>query len=81
MIDCYILYAIELARRREPYRVKWIEEALSPDDYAGYAAIKRAMTTTLITTGEHEYARYGFRKILEGGCADVLQPDITWWAA
>lgn len=36
------------------------------------------MTTTLITTGEHEYTRYGFRKLLEGGCADVLQPDITW---
>ena len=32
----------------------------------------------LTTCGEHEYTRYGFRKLLEGKCADVLQPDITW---
>jgi L-rhamnonate dehydratase len=37
MIDCYMSltlpYAIELARKCEPYEVKWIEEALPPDDY------------------------------------------------
>merc|ERR1740133_830021 len=32
----------------------------------------------MITTGEHEYSRYGFRQLLEKGCVDVLQPDITW---
>jgi L-rhamnonate dehydratase len=32
----------------------------------------------LLTTGEHEYTRYGFRQLLEMKCADILQPDITW---
>ena len=36
------------------------------------------MCTTLWTTGEHEYTRWGFRTLLEKKCADVLQPDITW---
>jgi len=82
MIDCYMSltlpYAIELARKCEPYNVKWIEECLPPDDYDGYSELKKAVKTTLVTTGEHEYTRYGFRKLLEGKCADVLQPDITW---
>lgn len=82
MIDCYmsltVPYAIELARRCEPYNVKWIEETLPPDDYAGYAKIKQKCPSTLWTTGEHEYTRYGFRQLLERDCCDVLQPDITW---
>ena len=36
------------------------------------------MSTTLLTTGEHEYTRYGFRMLLEKKCCDLLQPDITW---
>ena len=86
MIDCYMAltvpYTIELARRidREvPGGVKWIEEHLPPDDYDGYAEVKRvAGAWNLFTCGEHEYTRYGFRQLLEKKCCDVLQPDITW---
>mmetsp|Transcript_4493 Transcript_4493/g.6707 ORF Transcript_4493/g.6707 Transcript_4493/m.6707 type:complete len:444 (+) Transcript_4493:203-1534(+) len=82
MIDCYMSltlpYATELARKCEPYNVKWIEETLPPDDYDGYSELKKAVKTTLITTGEHEYTRYGFKTLLEKKCVDVLQPDITW---
>mmetsp|Transcript_50928 Transcript_50928/g.55149 ORF Transcript_50928/g.55149 Transcript_50928/m.55149 type:complete len:419 (+) Transcript_50928:150-1406(+) len=82
MIDCYmsltVPYAIELARRCEPYNVKWIEETLPPDEYEGYARIKEKVCSTLLTTGEHEYTRWGFRMLLEKKCCDVLQPDITW---
>ena len=85
-IDCYmsltVPYTIELARRidREvPGGVKWIEEHLPPDDYEGYAEVKRkAEHWTLFTCGEHEYTRYGFRQLIEKKCCDLLQPDITW---
>jgi L-rhamnonate dehydratase len=82
MIDCYmsltVPYAIELAKRCEPYNIKWIEETLPPDQYDGYAQIKQSVHTTLMTTGEHEYTRWGFRQLLEKKSCDVVQPDITW---
>jgi L-rhamnonate dehydratase len=85
MVDCYmsltVPYTIELCTRidREvPGGVKWVEEFLPPDDYDGYATVKARVSSTLLTTGEHEYTRYGFRQLLERRCADVLQPDITW---
>jgi len=51
---------------------------LPPDNYEGYAEVKRRVSSTLLTTGEHEYTRYGYRMLLEKNCADVLQPDVTW---
>jgi len=82
MIDCYmsltVPYTIELARAIEPYKVRWIEECLPPDDYDGYETLKREIHSTMITTGEHEYTRYGFRELIRRKAADILQPDITW---
>jgi len=82
MVDCYmsltVPYTVELMKRAEPYNVKWFEEMLPPDDYEGYAEVKRQAHGRLVTCGEHEYTRYGFRQLLEKKCADVLQPDITW---
>jgi len=83
-LDCYMAltvpYAIKLAKALQPYNLKWMEEFLPPDDYAGYAQVKDALKDTgiLLTTGEHEYTRYGFRQLIDMKCADILQPDITW---
>src|SRR3954463_2254845 len=32
----------------------------------------------LVTTGEHEATRWGFRMLLEMGCCDIVQPDVGW---
>jgi len=82
-LDCYMAltlpYAIELARALQPYNLHWIEECLLPDDYDGYTALKAALgSICLVTTGEHEYTRYGFRQLIALKCADILQPDINW---
>jgi L-rhamnonate dehydratase len=54
-------------------------EALPPDDYWGYAALRRAVPPgMMVTTGEHEATRWGFRMLLEMGCCDLLQPDVGW---
>ena len=82
MIDCYmslsVPYTIALAKALEPYRIKWLEEFLPPDDYDGYATVKRVVSSCLLTTGEHEYTRYGFRELIARRCVDILQPDINW---
>jgi L-rhamnonate dehydratase len=83
MLDCWMCldldYATRLAIRAHEYGLKWIEEALSPDDYWGYAALRRAVPPgMLVTTGEHEATRWGFRLLLEMGCCDIVQPDVGW---
>jgi L-rhamnonate dehydratase len=83
MLDCWMSldlnYAVRLAERAQEYGLKWLEEALSPDDYWGYADLKRnAPRGMLITTGEHEATRWGFRMLLEMECCDIIQPDVGW---
>jgi len=79
MLDCYMAltvpYAIELVRRLQPYRLRWIEEPLLPDDIDGLLRIKDA-TGVAISGGEHEYTRFGFRELIERRALDLLQPDI-----
>jgi L-rhamnonate dehydratase len=82
MVDCYMAldapYTIELTKAAVPIGIHWWEEALPPDDFDGYALLKRAAPTEKWTTGEHEYSRYGFRKLIETRAIDVLQPDVMW---
>src|SRR5664279_5149472 len=83
MWDCWMSldldYATRLALRRHEHGLKWIEECLIPDDYWGYRDLKRAVPAgMLVTTGEHESTRHGFRMLLEMECADIIQPDVGW---
>ena len=84
MLDCWMSldlnYATRLAHAgRTNYGLKWIEEALPPDDYWGYAALRKNVPPgMLVTTGEHEATRWGFRMLLEMGCCDIIQPDVGW---
>jgi L-rhamnonate dehydratase len=83
MLDCWMAldldYATRLAIACHEYGLKWIEEALSPDDYWGYADLRRNVPCgMLVTTGEHEATRWGFRMLLEMGCCDIIQPDVGW---
>ncbi len=83
MYDCWmsldVNYATRLAQGAQELGLKWIEEALPPDDYWGYAELRRNVPKgMLVTTGEHEATRWGFRMLLEMGCCDILQPDVGW---
>lgn len=83
MYDCWmsldLSYAIRLANQAREYGLKWIEEALLPDDYWGYAELRRKINGhMMVSTGEHESTRWGFRMLLEMECADIIQPDVGW---
>ncbi|KAF5386339.1 hypothetical protein D9757_006708 [Collybiopsis confluens] len=77
MVDCY---AVEMAKRAidEGIDINWWEEVLHPDDFDGHKYLKEAVPHVKWTTGEHEYSRYGFRKLIEGRAVDILQPDVMW---
>jgi L-rhamnonate dehydratase len=83
MFDCWMSldlnYAKRLANAAREHGLKWIEEALPPDDYWGYAELRRSVPAgMMVTTGEHEATRWGFRMLFEMGCADLVQPDVGW---
>ena len=80
MLDCYMAldvpYAIKLAKEALKFDVLWIEEPVPPDQIDSYRQIKDAVPDMLITGGEHEFTRYGFRDLIEKKAVDILQPDI-----
>lgn len=80
MLDCYMAldvpYAIQLAKAALEFGVLWIEEPVPPDQIDGYRKIKEAVPDIMVTGGEHEFTRYGFRDLIEKCAVDILQPDI-----
>ena len=48
-----------------------------PDRIDSYRRIKDKISIPL-SGAEHEYTRWGFRRFIDAGALDVLQPDIYW---
>ncbi|WWD16250.1 hypothetical protein CI109_100676 [Kwoniella shandongensis] len=83
-VDCYmslnVPYTIELVKAcdKAGVEINWWEEVLHPDDFDGQVKLKEALPLHKFTTGEHEYSKYGFRKLIENRAVDILQPDVMW---
>lgn len=79
MVDANHAYdlseAFGLAEDLQRIGVSWFEEPLSPEDYRGYAELRRRITVP-IAGGECEYLTFGFRRLFEAGSVDIAQPDI-----
>jgi L-rhamnonate dehydratase len=82
MADIYLRwdvdYTLRFAEAAVDVNLKWIEEAIPLDDYAGMARLVREIDSTWIVSGEHEFTRYGFRELLRWKAAHMIQPDISW---
>ncbi len=70
-----VTYTLRMYERLEKYDIAWLEEPVMPDDYRGYAEIRRRVNT-MVSGGEHEYTLEGFRRLIGEGCVDLVQPDI-----
>jgi L-alanine-DL-glutamate epimerase-like enolase superfamily enzyme len=81
MLDCWsswdVPYTIKMARRLDEYEPRWIEEPVLADKIDQCAEIRQSVSIP-ISTGEHEYTRWGFKALMQARAADVLQPDIYW---
>ena len=82
MLDCYMAfdveYTVRLAERLRPYRLKWIEEYLIPEDLDGHVAVRERLPWQTLASGEHMYTPWPFRQLIERRALDILQPDINW---
>jgi L-rhamnonate dehydratase len=80
MLDCYmsldVPYAIKLAQALRDFHIAWLEEPFLPDQVESFLRLKDAAPDLLLSTGEHEFTRWGFHTLLEKRAADIVQPDI-----
>lgn len=80
MLDCYMAfdvdYTVQLAERLRPYRLKWIEEYLIPEDEDGHAEVRRRLPWMTLASGEHFYTPIPYQRMLPH--LDIVQPDIHW---
>ncbi len=68
--------AIRFGRMVEKYNPFWFEEPVEPDDFAGSAEVRRALSIP-IASGENEFTRWGARDLIQANAVDILQCDTV----
>ncbi len=80
MADAYMGWTLDYAKRMlplvEPFRLRWLEEPVIPDDTRGYRELKQYGRVP-IAGGEHEFTIFGFRELLEANALDYIQFDTN----
>lgn len=81
MFDSYmgwnLNYALEWARRVEPYRPYWMEESFPADEMESFVQLRRS-TAVPVAAGEHIYGRWEAARYLRAGALNFLQSDPEW---
>lgn len=67
--------AARLAKAIEPYNPMWLEEPIRPENEAAMQKLSERVSIPL-ASGECNYMRHEFRKILALQALDIIQPDI-----
>jgi L-alanine-DL-glutamate epimerase-like enolase superfamily enzyme len=68
--------AISIGQRLEPYRLHWLEDVTSCDDYAGLARVTQQLATP-VAGGEYVYGITPFRHMLEARSVDIVMIDLV----
>lgn len=80
MVEAYMgfnqPYAKRFLKALEPFDPRWVEELLIPDEIHGFSKL-RQYTDIPISSGEHEYTRYGFHDLLQADALDIFQFDTN----
>lgn len=82
MLDCWmsldVEYTVRIAERLRPYRLRWLEECLIPEDLDAHLELRRRLPDQGLSTGEHWYTPVPFQWATTHRAVDILQPDICW---
>jgi len=82
MVDAWmslnVEYIVRLMDALRPYRVKWLEDYLLPEDTDSYIKVRQRLPGVTLATGEHWYTIHPFALAASQGLVDILQPDISW---
>jgi L-alanine-DL-glutamate epimerase-like enolase superfamily enzyme len=66
--------AIQMGRKFQDYDVYWLEEPVTPDDFAGYLRIAEALDLRIVG-GESHFTRFDLKPFFENPLLPILQPD------
>jgi L-alanine-DL-glutamate epimerase-like enolase superfamily enzyme len=69
--------ALSVARELERLDVLWLEEPLARHDYAGLARLRDRLDSLALAGGECNHGIHEFKLLIDGGCYDILQPDVV----
>ena len=82
MLDCWMAFdvefAVRVAEQLRPYRLKWLEDCLIPEDMPSHKALRERLPWMTLTGGEHWYTPYAFFAGAKERVFDIFQPDIHW---
>jgi galactonate dehydratase len=65
-----------LAKELEPFHLMFVEEPALPENNEALREIARH-TSTPIATGERMFSRWEFKRLLQEGAVDIIQPDVS----
>src|SRR5204863_442539 len=81
MVDANYLFsfpvALDLAKRIEPYGIKWFEEPVYGNDARLLANLRR-QTRIPISAGQNEGHKWRHRELLVHEAVDILQPNVVY---
>jgi L-rhamnonate dehydratase len=82
MLDCWMAFdvefAVRLGERLRPYRLRWMEDCLMPENLPAHAALRERLPWQGLATGEHWYVPTTFAEAAARRYVDIFQPDINW---
>lgn len=65
-----------LLQELEPLKPLFVEEPVLVENIDVFQRLHR-YTSIPLATGERSYTRWGFKELLERGCVDIIQPDLS----
>jgi L-rhamnonate dehydratase len=81
-VDCWMSmntdYMVRLAEQLRPYRIKWLEDYMLPEDMDSYFNLRQRIPFQTLATGEHWYSIHPFAHAASHGLVDIFQPDLQW---
>ena len=73
-----IEYAVRLSEGLKPFKIKWLEDYMLPEDMDSYSKIRQRIPGQILATGEHWDNIHPFSDAAGRGLVDILQPVVQW---
>jgi len=61
----------------EQFHPMWVEEATLPENEESLVVLARAARSIPVATGERLTSRWDFKRVLDTGAVDIIQPDVS----